>query len=306
MIPFKTFLATLETKDNQSILEAIRLGYGAIYESLEDNVTTLYRGMENEYNPHHDLSKTDAPHGYSTWTDNPNLARKYAGQNGFIYKITLPTSEMGNEYMDTDGERTLFFNNEKKAGLDNISGNEYLIYHHHDLFNDDSISILESIDGYRAIYESFYDTVELPVPGSRSNQRIQIDIFRNPSLKEMSREIGKDANDASNVRLSVDDSASPDVYAWQGDVLHPYMKEHSSVPVDFGFWFYNGNLGSDWIAEDWNSLKNPKAVARAIKKVFPRHDELPMMDENIVDLLTGELLDEKQPDPTEYAEYETY
>jgi hypothetical protein len=137
---FKTFLSGLRTPKNASLHEAIEQGYQAIQEA---NMITLYRGMENEYNSKHDLSKTDAPHGYSTWTDNPNLAKKYAGQNGFIYKITLPISQMGNEYMDADGERTLFFNNEKKAGLDNISGNEYLIYHHHDLFNEDSISITD-------------------------------------------------------------------------------------------------------------------------------------------------------------------
>ena len=34
-----------------------------------------------------------------------------------------------------EGERGLFFNNEKGAGLNNVFGDEYLIYHDHELFN---------------------------------------------------------------------------------------------------------------------------------------------------------------------------
>jgi hypothetical protein len=41
----------------------------------------LYRGMNQKFDPKFDLSKTDAPNGYSTWTDDLKLAEQYAGSN---------------------------------------------------------------------------------------------------------------------------------------------------------------------------------------------------------------------------------
>ena len=103
----------------------------------------LYRGMQREFNPNHDLSDTDAPHGYSTWTDNIELAKQYAGKNGYIYQIDLPKKEMGEELIDNDGERSLFVNNKKPAGLNNISGDEYLVYTAHDLYNSNDIKLVK-------------------------------------------------------------------------------------------------------------------------------------------------------------------
>lgn len=111
-----------------------------------NNNITLYRGLEDKYDPNYDLDKTDAPIGYSTWTDNIELARQYAGETGYVYKIELPISELGQEYIDNEGERFLFFDNEKKAGLNNVSGKEYLVYQYHDMFNPSSISLIESND----------------------------------------------------------------------------------------------------------------------------------------------------------------
>lgn len=111
-----------------------------IAEELNETIT-LYRGLEKKFDPSYDLSKTDAPHGYSTWTDNPKLAKQYAGENGFVYKIKLPESEMGESFIDADGERPLFFKNEKKAGLNGISGNEYLLYHDHENYSPNLIKL---------------------------------------------------------------------------------------------------------------------------------------------------------------------
>jgi len=101
---------------------------------------TLYRGLENKFNPSHDLTSTDAPRGYSTWTDNPKLAREYAGKNGFVYQIELLKSEEGETFIDDDGERPLFYNS-KKAGLNGVSGNEYLVYNDHDDYSHDLVKI---------------------------------------------------------------------------------------------------------------------------------------------------------------------
>ena len=92
--------------------------------------------MENKFDPNYDLTKTDAPNGYSTWTDNPELAKQY-GSN--IYEIELPKKQQGKELVNADGERVLFLDNEKKAGLNNISGKEYLVYNDHEMYNSNLV-----------------------------------------------------------------------------------------------------------------------------------------------------------------------
>lgn len=136
--PFLSFLKSLDTGRNSTLIEAVMSGYFTLYESTSDSIT-LYRGLESAYDPDYDLSNTDAPNGYSTWSDSLELAKQYAGPNGYVYSITLPLSELGNEYITPDGERTLFFNNEKAAGLNGVSGNEYLVYNEHELFNPNMI-----------------------------------------------------------------------------------------------------------------------------------------------------------------------
>jgi hypothetical protein len=106
------------------------------------NIVVLYRGLEKKFDPYYDTTSTDAPTGYSTWTDNIELAKQYAGKTGFIYKIELPKQEEGETMIDDDGERSLFFNNEKKAGLNGISGNEYLVYQDHENYSPDLIKLV--------------------------------------------------------------------------------------------------------------------------------------------------------------------
>lgn len=138
-----------------------------IFESSTPTIT-LYRGLTQHFNPEHDTTTTDAPNGYSTWTDNPELAKQYAGPSGYVYKIELPLSEMGDEYLDIDGDRVLFFNNENKAGLNGVKGNEFLIYTDHELYNPNSIKlvnnkIMESINSnvrYIDISDDMYDVDE--------------------------------------------------------------------------------------------------------------------------------------------------
>jgi GNAT superfamily N-acetyltransferase len=145
----------------------------------------LYRGMEQPFDKNFDLTKTDAPNGYSTWTDNPELAKQYAGEKGYIYQIDLPKSELGytvrwvrptpnsvklertGEMMNKNGERALFFNNGKNVGLNGVSGNEYLVYHHHDGYSPSLIKPFDS--SYKAASickgasdEDDYDSVTSP------------------------------------------------------------------------------------------------------------------------------------------------
>lgn len=103
---------------------------------LLDGHQRLYRGLENKYDPSYNIHSTDAPTGYSTWTNNPDLARQY-GEH--VYYIDVPKSKMGKEALDEAGDRALYFNNEKSAGLNNVSGDEYLIYQDHEMFNPNQV-----------------------------------------------------------------------------------------------------------------------------------------------------------------------
>lgn len=112
---------------------------GALKLLPDDETIKLYRGLTKEYDPSYNLASTDAPIGYSTWTNNPELAKQYAGEKGFVYQIDLPKNKKGVELIDKNGERYLYLNNQKKAGLNNISGDEYLVYNYHEDFSPNLI-----------------------------------------------------------------------------------------------------------------------------------------------------------------------
>jgi hypothetical protein len=140
ILDLQTQKIEIETKLNAVVEEKfkeaqINLQTDEISDKVDKNNIRLYRGLKNEFDPKFDITKSDAPSGYSTWTDNPELARQYAGANGFVYQIDLPKKELGQDIMDNDGERYLFFDNKKPAGLNNVSGKEFLVYNDHDLYD---------------------------------------------------------------------------------------------------------------------------------------------------------------------------
>jgi hypothetical protein len=118
-------------------------------ENNREKTITLFRGLEKRFDPNYSINATDAPNGYSTWTDNKDLAKQYAGKTGYVYKIELPKNQLGSELIDSDGDRVLFVNNQKLAGLNGVSGNEYLVYTHHDLYSNNMITKLK--DGKESI-----------------------------------------------------------------------------------------------------------------------------------------------------------
>ncbi len=110
------------------------------YSSLNKKTITLYRGLEEEFNPKYERLKAPAagytPTDYSYWTDNIELAKQYGK---YVYKIELPLSAMGDSYIDEDGERPLFYKNQINRKFNNILGDEYLVYQGHELFSWDMI-----------------------------------------------------------------------------------------------------------------------------------------------------------------------
>jgi hypothetical protein len=120
---------------------ALAMGGSKKISNNTDDSIKLYRGLTKEFDPNYNLASTDAPMGYSTWTDNPQLAKQYAGNDGFVYEIKMPKSKLGKELIDSTGERALVVNNKKPAGLNNVSGDEYLIYTGHDDYNPSQIKL---------------------------------------------------------------------------------------------------------------------------------------------------------------------
>lgn len=93
------------------------------------DMMTLYRGLTQKYDPNYPIAKLDTS-GYESWTDNLDLARQY-GDN--VYSIQVPKSDIKTSYLDenpkspTYGDRNPIYSIDKKAGLNGVSGNEYLL-----------------------------------------------------------------------------------------------------------------------------------------------------------------------------------
>lgn len=120
-----------------------------VIEESKQGTIRLYRGLEQKLDNNYDLNSTDAPTGYSTWTDNEDLAKQYAGDNGYVYYIDLPKNMIGYTVIDespkseTYGDRYLYYFNNKAAGLNGVNGKEYLVYNNHDFFDDYNINMIE-------------------------------------------------------------------------------------------------------------------------------------------------------------------
>jgi hypothetical protein len=97
--------------------------------SASPDMVTLYRGLTQKYDPKYPVAKLDTS-GYESWTDNPELARQYGD---YVYSIDVPKADIKNGYLDenpnspTYGDRNPIYSIDKKAGLNGVSGNEYLL-----------------------------------------------------------------------------------------------------------------------------------------------------------------------------------
>lgn len=130
---------TKKHKTGEKELAKYLARYFNVHSITGSSVVRLYRGLRQKFDSNYDLTKTDAPHGYSTWTDSLELAKQYAGDSGYVYYIDLPKSEMGTDVMNKDGDRVLFYLNDKPAGLHGVKGKEFLVYTEHDSYNHNLI-----------------------------------------------------------------------------------------------------------------------------------------------------------------------
>lgn len=140
---FRLFLESLLERD-VLLLDVVLSGYDLIMESGMSGSIQLYRGLSEKYNPNYDTNNTDAPSGYSTWTDNPKLAKEYAGIDGHVYQLELSTpTGVGTSPINRSGQRVLVYRNVKPCGLNGISGREYLVYEQHPRFWREDIKLID-------------------------------------------------------------------------------------------------------------------------------------------------------------------
>ena len=120
-------------KNGQTVSEAIKE-----YEKNKNKTsTTYYRGITQKYEPSYDKSKLDNPNGYESWTDSLELAKEYAGKNGYVYSVEIPNKELNpNDIYDKDGERSLMYYNDKPVALHGVEGEEFMLYTDHEKWND--------------------------------------------------------------------------------------------------------------------------------------------------------------------------
>ena len=120
-------------KNGQNVSEAIK----EYEENKNKTSTTYYRGLTQKYDPNYDKSKLDNPNGYESWTNSLELAKEYAGKNGYVYSVEIPNNELNpDDIYDQDGERSLMYYNDKPVALHGVEGEEFMLYTDHEKWKD--------------------------------------------------------------------------------------------------------------------------------------------------------------------------
>lgn len=120
-------------KNGQTVSEAIK----EYEENKNKTSTTYYRGLTQKYDPNYDKSKLDNPNGYESWTDSLELAKEYAGENGYVYSVEIPNNELNpDDIYDQDGDRSLMYYNDKPVALHGVEGEEFMLYTDHEKWKD--------------------------------------------------------------------------------------------------------------------------------------------------------------------------
>lgn len=100
------------------------IGEMALDTPVESGKTRLFRGLENDFDPSYVPQVSDNGFGYESWTDNYDLAKQY-GDN--IYAIDVPNEAIANDFITSGGDRNPLVRTDKNAGLNGVSGAEYLL-----------------------------------------------------------------------------------------------------------------------------------------------------------------------------------
>lgn len=101
-----------------------KLGEIALDAPVEPGYTRLFRGLEEDFDPSFVPQVSDNGFGYESWTDQYNLAKQY-GNN--VLAVDVPSNMIGDNYITASGERNPIYRTDKAAGLNGISGTEFLL-----------------------------------------------------------------------------------------------------------------------------------------------------------------------------------
>lgn len=114
-----------------------------MFEALQRNgYIRLYRGLNTEYNPNHNRVNSDSTNDdYTYWTDSYELAKFFSEGKGDIIYVDLPSELQTDGAIDENpnsefyGDRGLFYLNKKDKTNNGITGDEYLVYMEHDIWD---------------------------------------------------------------------------------------------------------------------------------------------------------------------------
>lgn len=101
-----------------------KIGEMALDAPVEPGYTRLFRGLEEDFDPSFVPQVSDNGFGYESWTDQYNLAKQY-GNN--VLAVDVPSNMIGDNYITASGERSPIYRTDKAAGLNGISGTEFLL-----------------------------------------------------------------------------------------------------------------------------------------------------------------------------------
>lgn len=251
----------------------------------------LYRGLEQEFDPNFDSSKSDAPSGYSTWTDNIDLARQYAGKNGRVYFIDLPVDKMGVEPIDQEGDRVLFFDNEKPAGLNGVSGKEFLVYTDHEDYSSNAIREVDARwlnQQNRGAFDPSTNTISLLENADLSTFLHEFGHF----MLEMQTDLAAQEQAPEQIKKDMDallkwfkvegDTAQARMARWQSLSLEEKRESHELLARGFESYLMEGKAPSaelreffqrfrDWLVSVYKNLRNLNVkLTPEVRQVFDR------------------------------------
>ena len=175
-------------KNGQTVSEAIK----EYEENKNKTSTTYYRGLTQKYDPNYDKSKLDNPNGYESWTDSLELAKEYAGKNGYVYSVEIPNNELNpDDIYDQDGERSLMYYNDKPVALHGVEGEEFMLYTDHEKWND--LEYKEVIK--KENYNNYSTDRKAPISEVfENNAKIGKELFDTPSNEDLDQYVSYGIN----------------------------------------------------------------------------------------------------------------
>lgn len=227
-LPMVEEVRIVREKGDQVLLE---VNVGNAVAIADTSTIRLFRGLEQKLNRSYDSSRSDAPIGYTTWTDNLDLARAYAGGKGYVYCVDLPRNQLGTEIVDADGERPLFVDNKKKAGLHGISGKEFLVYIDHDLYDPSQVREYQGPIEEKASLTSMVPFTD-PHKAAKDLTQALLKLYPKLAISSISKSVNRNGDKSAYFNVSL----SPEYGPHLGEVR---LSDHDNSTYFHQFTIFN-------------------------------------------------------------------